>query len=92
MLNKLSSLSLTLSLFFISTVSVWACPLCGENLAKNNGGFGGGLTMGIVITIFFLLGTFGAILGLVIRMMIKEGKKSDARHALLAAQESSQNP
>ena len=62
----------------------YSCPFCSENLAKNSGGFAGGLTLGIVITIFFMLGVMGSIVGFVAYLMIKEGKKSDRRHALAA--------
>ncbi len=59
-----------------------ACPFCSENLAKNTGGFSGGLTIGIVITIFFMLGVMGSLVGFVVYLMIQEGKKSDRRHQL----------
>ena len=66
-----------------------ACPFCSENLSKNTGGFSGGLTLGIVITIFFMLGMMGAVVGFISYLMIKEGKKSDRRHEL--AQSASQS-
>lgn len=70
-----------LFLFFLTTLS-WACPFCSENLAKNSAGFGGGLSLGIVITIFLLLGMVGSAASLIVYLMIKEGKKSDRRHEL----------
>ena len=92
MLKKIKFLIPAFLFSFLLSSFVLACPFCSDNLAKNNGGFTGGLTMGIFITIFFFLGVFGILVALVIRLMIKEGQKSDARHALLAAQEASQNP
>ena len=80
----------TLFTFFLLTSAVNACPFCSEGLARNSGGFSGGLTMGIVITIFFMLGIIGSLVGFVAYLMIKEGKKSDRRHEL-AAQAASQN-
>ncbi len=59
-----------------------ACPFCSENLSKNTGGFSGGLTIGIVVTIFFMLGVMGLLVGFITYLMIKEGKKSDRRHEL----------
>jgi hypothetical protein len=66
---------------FLTTLS-WACPFCSENLAKNSAGFGGGLSLGIMITIFLLLGMVGSAAGLIVYLMIREGKKSDRRHEL----------
>lgn len=62
-----------------------ACPFCSENLAKNTDGFSGGLTIGIVITIFFMLGIMGSVVGFIAYLMIKEGKKSEKRHELAQA-------
>ena len=62
------------SLFFLNHAMVSACPFCSENLSKNNGGFGGGLTLGIVITIFLFLGVLATIVGLIVRS-IREGDK-----------------
>lgn len=72
---------LTFSLF---TSFAYSCPFCSEGLSRNSGGFSGGLTMGIVITIFFMLGIVGSLAGFIIYLMIKEGKKSDRRHELAA--------
>ena len=72
---------LTFSLF---PAVVSACPFCSENLAKNTGGFAGGLTLGIVITIFFMLGMIGSVAGFIAYLMVKEGRKSDRRHEMMA--------
>lgn len=40
--------------------------------------------MGIVITIFFMLGVIGSVAGFIAYLMVKEGRKSDRRHALMA--------
>ncbi len=75
---------LSLLAFTFLQAAAMACPFCSEGLARNSGGFSGGLTMGIVITIFFFLGMIGSLAGFVIYLMIKEGKKSDRRHQLAA--------
>lgn len=85
MMKKNLRFFLSLSVFSSLQAAAVACPFCSEGLARNSGGFSGGLTMGIVITIFFFLGMIGSLAGFVIYLMIKEGKKSDRRH-LLAAQ------
>ena len=83
------------ALFFLSLAPLhtvlFACPFCSENLSKNTGGFSGGLTLGIVITIFFMLGAIGSVVGFVAWLMIKEGKKSDRRHQLAASSQTSQS-
>lgn len=42
--------------------------------------------MGIMVTIFMLLGMIGSIAGFVVYLMIQEGKKSDRRHQLAQEQ------
>jgi hypothetical protein len=81
--------SLFLSLSFLSYAAASACPFCSENLSKNNGGFGGGLTLGIVITIFLFLGVLATIVGLIVRS-IREGDKRIALRRQLAQETISQ--
>ena len=88
---KISIYSLPASLFcFLVSSFLLACPFCSDNVSRDNNGFSG-ISVGIVLSIFFLLGMVGSLIGLVIWLIIKEGKKSDQRHAL-AAQRASQNP
>lgn len=69
--------------------AVSACPACAENLAQDT--VNAGMSKGIGLTIFFFLGIFGSVVGLVTWAMIKEGKKSQLRHEQLAAQQASSN-
>jgi len=59
--------------------SVSACPFCSENLAKNSGGFAGGLTLGITITIFLMLGVVGSLAGFIIYQIIQGDKRKKLR-------------
>lgn len=72
---------------FAAVVS--ACPACAENLSSDP--VNAGISRGIGLTIFFFLGIFGTIVGLVVWFMIKEGKRSQLRHEQLAAQQAGSN-
>ncbi len=88
---KISVYSLPAFLFCsLAAPFLLACPFCSDNISRGNNGFTG-ISVGIVISIFFLLGMVGSLVGFVIWLIIKEGKKSDQRHAL-AAQRASHNP
>jgi hypothetical protein len=69
--------------FYLPSSILLACPFCSDNVSRSANGFSG-ISVGIVISIFFLLGMVGALIGGVIWLIIKEGKKSDQRHALAA--------
>jgi hypothetical protein len=86
-LNK-KSFSFSAYLFFLFPAFASACPFCSTNLSSNSGGFNHGLTMGIMITIFMLLGMIGSVAGFIVYLMIKEGKKSELRHQLAQEQAS----
>jgi hypothetical protein len=86
-MKKIYSVLITVVLVFFTSAVLFACPLCSDNVART--GNNGGMAMGIVITIFLLLGAVGSLAGFFIWLMIHEGRKSDRRHAL-AAQASQQ--
>jgi hypothetical protein len=67
--------------FELISSSVSACPFCSENLAKNSGGFAGGLTLGITITIFLMLGTVGLLAGFIIYQIIQGDKRRNLTHS-----------
>jgi hypothetical protein len=77
-----STLKIILSILFSFSCSLAsACPFCGENLSKNNGGFTGGISMGILITIFLFLGVLGSLVGFIV-YSIREGDKRAVRRQL----------
>lgn len=76
---------LALLAFYLPSSILLACPFCSDNVSRSANGFSG-ISVGIVISIFFLLGMVGLLIGGVIWLIIKEGKKSDQRHALTSGQ------
>jgi hypothetical protein len=62
------------SLLFLMTTPLQACPFCASNLSQNSRGF----TLGINMTIFLMLGTVGLLAGFIIYQIIRQEKKSKA--------------
>ena len=61
------------------TSAAAACPFCAENLSRNSGGFAGGLTLGITITIFLMLGVVGSLAGFIVYQILQGDKRREPR-------------
>jgi hypothetical protein len=84
-MKKMILLLSCLAAFSLSYSVSFACPACAENLSSDP--VNAGISRGIGLTIFFFLGIFGSLVGLVTWFMIKEGRKSQIRHEQIAAEQ-----
>ena len=79
-MSRRSLAAAVIALILMTPAAAPACPGCRDSIADNDAQSASALPGGFNLSIYYMLGSLGLVGGLVVRMIVREARATDASH------------